>query len=118
MGLFLEWVKNRKGVELNESWLGTAANWIGSKLRTDPAVLAKRQHESERNEKLWNMRHWLFKHQHGDNSPAPVKPNDPDMAWIQKNLAKLGPLDPNPYSDPNNDPDDIYGYGAGVNPGA
>ena len=39
--------------------------------------------------------------------------NDPDYAWLQKELAKWGPLDPNRNSDMG-----PWGYGAGVNPGA
>ena len=102
MKSFTEWLKTE----------GLGA-WWQRQLDARNAELAHRQAKHERDSKLMDMRHWLFNKGRGDKSPAPYGENDPDYAWLQKELAKWGPLDPNRNSDMG-----PWGYGAGVNPGA
>jgi len=98
MGNFNEWL-SRKDEGFWKS-LGQALLPPGP----DPEEVAER----ERGEKVYRMRQWIRK---GKQGPPPVSPSDPDMPYITNALKRRA------YN-PNNDRDDIYGYGAGVNPGA
>lgn len=97
MGGFSDWLKKHKKVD--ENWLSD----LWSVRPESPEKQAKHQ-------KLALMKKWLAD---GEKTPQPVAQNDPDMAWIQKKLAKAGSSS---QSGGVVDPMNVYGAGRGVVP--